>query len=176
MTSCDSSGSSRLPDGPFGNGGSPGSTCHTGGPGEVYTNGDQFIRNIGPPAHITGLSLADDHGVELLGSWIVRVTGNTLYGNWAGRPVARPRQLPGVHWGQRQRAVGAVIPTVSGGTVENIVLAVARAPGKGEAWARGILVKYSSGGQDYSLLTGTRIAIVTRVSQCTALVKRITGA
>ncbi|HET7013091.1 MAG TPA: hypothetical protein VFI65_04225 [Streptosporangiaceae bacterium] len=123
-----------------------------------------------------GLSLADDHGVELLGSWIVRVTGNTLYGNWAGRPVARPRQLPGVHWGQRQHAVGAIIPTVSGSTVENIVLAVARAPGKGQAWARGILVKYTSGGQDYSLLTGTRIAIVTRVSQCTALVKRITGA
>jgi hypothetical protein len=175
-TSCGSSDGGRPPDGPFGHGGSPGATCHAGGPGQVFTNGDQFIRNAGPRARITSLSLADDHGIELLDSWIVPVTGNTLYGNWEGRPIARPRELPGVHWGERQGSVGASIPMASGNSVENIVLAVARAPGMREAWARGILVKYSSGGHDYSLLTATRIAIVARVPQCDALVQRITKA
>jgi len=175
MASCAPS-SSGPTDGPFGNGGTAGASCHSGRVREVFTNGDQFIRNKGPQARITGLSLADDHHIELLGSWIVPITGHTLYGNWQGWPIARPRQLPGVHWDERQPADGASIPTASGLNVQNIVLAVARAPGNREAWARGILVKYRSGDHDYTLLTATRIAIVTQVSECDSLLKRIAPA
>ena len=138
----------------------------------MLTDGDQFFQNSGSPARITSLSLANDHGIQLLRSWIVRITGTTLYGNWRGWPVNRT-QLRGVHWDTRQAAVGASIPLVSGRDGYNIVLAIRLAPGRSEGWARGISVLYSSGGQDYRLLTATAIEIVTRFSLCDSLMKRV---
>ena len=171
MASCTSSGDTRS-DGPFGNGGTPGAHCVVAQPGQMRTDGDQFFQNSGSQARIRSLSLAGDHGIELLRSWIVRITGNTLYGNWAGWPVNRP-QLRGVHWDTRQAAVGASVPPVSGKDGYNIVLAISLAPGRREGWARGISVHYSTGRQDYILLTATRIEIVTKFSLCGSLMKRV---
>src|SRR5215469_5651943 len=170
VAACGQSGS--PPGGPFGNGGTPGSHCVVAQPGQVRTDGDQFFQNSGSQARIRSLSLAGDHGIELLRSWIVRITGNTLYGNWAGWPVNRP-QLRGVHWDTRQAAVGASVTPVSGKDGYNIVLAISLAPGRREGWARGISVHYSTGSQDYILLTATRIEIVTKFSLCGSLMKRV---
>ena len=159
--------------GPFGKGGTAGAHCTIAQrPRQVVTNGDQLIQNSGPRATILGLSLAKDHGIELLRAWIVRITGDTLYGNWLGWPVNRP-QLRGVHWDTRQAAVGASIARTSGPHGYNIVLAIRLAPGRREGWARGITVHYRSGSRDFTLLTATRIAIATSSSQCESLLNRI---
>lgn len=172
VASCGPSGGGTAV-GPFGPGGAPGAHCTAAQrPREVVTDGDQFFQNPGPRARITSLSLANDHGIELLRSWIVRITGHTLYGNWPGWPVNRP-QLRGVHWDTRQAANGASIPPTSGSLDGyNIVLAIRLAPGRREGWARGISVRYNSGGRDYTLLTATRIAIASS-SLCDSLVSRI---
>jgi hypothetical protein len=170
MAACSPAG---PPNGPFGDGGTPGGHCALAQAGQPVTNGDQFFQNSGPRARITGLSLANDHGIKLLRSWIVRISGTTLYGNWLGWPVNRPF-LRGVHWETRRAAVGASIPHVSGQDGYNIVLAIIKAPGRREAWAGGISVQYTSGGNDYTLVTATRIAIATNLSQCNSLLGRIT--
>jgi hypothetical protein len=172
VAACGPSGSGGLPDGPFGHGGTAGAHCVSASPGQVRTDGDQFFQNPGPWARVTSLSLAHDHGLELLSAWIVQITGHTLYGNWPGWPVNRP-QLRGVHWDARQEAVGASIAPTSGLHGYNIVLAIRLAPGRREGWARGITVRYHSGGQDYKLLTATRIEVVTRFSMCQSLMKRV---
>jgi hypothetical protein len=172
VASCGTSGGGTAV-GPFGNGGTPGTHCTAAQwPREVVTDGDQFFQNPGPRARIASLSLANDHGIELLRSWVVRITGHTLYGNWLGWPVNRP-QLRGVHWDTRQAAGGASIPPTSGSLDGyNIVLAIRLAPSRREGWARGISVRYNSGGQDYTLLTATRIAIASSLL-CDSLVNRI---
>ncbi|HYK28350.1 MAG TPA: hypothetical protein VEV61_10320 [Streptosporangiaceae bacterium] len=160
-------------DGPFGNGGTPGAHCTAAqSPHQVVTNGDQFIQNPGPRARITALSLANDHGIELLRAWIVQITGHTLYGNWLGWPVNRP-QLLGVHWETRQAADGASIAPTKHLNGYNIVLAIRLAPSRREGWARGVSVRYTAGGKDYTLLTATRIAIATSPSLCDSLVQQI---
>jgi hypothetical protein len=172
VASCGPSGSSGPPDGPLGNGGTPGGHCSAVQRAhEVVTDGDQFFQNSGPQARITSLSLAGDHGIDLLSSWIVQITGHTLYGNWPGWPVNRP-QLLGVHWDTRQVAVGASIAPASGLDGYNIVLAIRVAEGQREGWARGILVQYSSGDKSYTLLTATTIAIASS-SQCDSLLTRV---
>lgn len=169
---CGSSGGGTAV-GPFGRGGTPGAHCTIAQrPREVVTNGDQLIQNSGPRARILSLSLANDHGIELLRGWIVRITGHSLYGNWLGWPVNRP-QLRGVHWDTRQPAVGASIAPTSGPHGYNIVLAIRMAPGRRDGWARGITVQYRSGGHDFTMLTATRIAIATSSSQCESLLNRI---
>jgi hypothetical protein len=160
-------------DGPFGTGGSPGSTCNAIKPGASFTKGDQIFRNTDGPARITALGLAGDHHLELLGAWIVPVDGHVLYGNWYGRLTA-PRQ-PGVEWSKRQVAARAVIPPQHGprNSGQNIVVVIALAPGHMAGWARGIRISYRSAGQDYILLTQTRIVLVTALSRCQPVLKRL---
>lgn len=113
-----------------------------------------------------GIDLSAQTGYSNTAQLNFKVNGSSVNAQLCGRN-------PAFAWDERQPAKGASIPRATGQNVENIVLAVARAPGQREAWAGGILVKYNSGGQGYTLLTATRIAIVTQVSQCNSLLNRI---
>jgi hypothetical protein len=152
------SGANAINTGPF----SPGPSssdrnalCTPVHPGGVLTLGmDAFPNTGGVPATIERVALTDPHNLQILAAYAVPLTGTNLYGVLDGAPPAR--HLPaGVHWAQRQRAGGAVIPP---GAYTNLVLVLKPAGTKGTA--RSIDMFYRSAGQQYHLQTSTSIEVL----------------
>ncbi len=150
--------------GPFGNGGIYGEECASVPPGKVLSYGFDEFRNSGSgTATIDKVALADSRGIRILAAYVVPITGHELYGVLFGYPPAA--HLPqGVQWAQRQRADGATVPRSRGShDVTNLVLVLR--PTAKTGWARGIDVYYRESGQQYHLLTATRIRLKT-TSKC----------
>ena len=128
-------------------------------PGGVLTLGmDAFPNTGGGPATIERVALTDPHNLQIPAAYAVPLTGTNLYGVLDGFPPAR--HLPaGVHWAQRQRADGAVIPP---GAYTNLVLVLKPAGTKGTA--RSIDMFYRSGGQQYHFQTATSLEVLVAKS------------
>ena len=107
------SGANAINTGPFSPGGANGERNEVCAPvrrGGVLAYGlDAFTNSGGGPATIERVALTDPHNLQVLGAYAVPMTGTYAYGVLDGVPPGR--HLPaGVHWAQRQRADGAVIP------------------------------------------------------------------
>jgi hypothetical protein len=152
------SGANAINTGPF----SPGTTsgdrnevCAPVRPGGVLTYAlDSFTNSGGGPATIERVALTDPHNLQIIAAYAVPLTGTYGYGVLDGAPPAR--HLPaGVHWAQRQRADGTVIPP---GAQTILVLVLKPAGTKGTA--RSIDMFYRSAGQQYHLQTITSIEVL----------------
>jgi hypothetical protein len=154
LTGCSSG--PAVNTGPFGNGGSPGEECIGVPRGMVLSYGFEGFRNSGPAATIEKVDLANSHGLQVLGAYVVPITGTALYGVWFGYPptVHIPR---GVQWSQRQRADGARIPHSQGQDADNLLLVIKPTAKVGSA--RGVDVFYRASGQQYHLRTATRLRV-----------------
>ena len=161
LASCASS--SRPNYGPLGigfsgNGGAVGTECLPVHPGGVVSFGFEPLVNRGTAVTVTKVDLADPRGLRVLQAWIVPITGNDLYGVLDGYPPAA--HIPsGVHWEQRQRADGAIIPHTHGRHVANLVLVLR--PLKKAASAAGVNVYYKESGKSYHLQTHIGIVLMT---------------
>ncbi len=145
-----------MPNGPFGNGGDPGSLCTPVPRGSIVTYALVALENHGTAtARITKVNLTDPrHGLRVLAAYVVQVTGTVLYGVRLGFPQAD--QMPaGEHWQQR---VAAEKAQVYGNKVANLVLVLRPAFTGGSA--RGVDVYYQVGDNQYLLRSATRIRIV----------------
>jgi hypothetical protein len=128
--------------------------------GGVLSYGFEAFTNTGDTATIERVALTDPHGLRMLAAYAVPVTGSTLYGVLDGYPPAHYIP-PGVHWAQRQRADGAIIPH-SGRTQINLVLVLKPTGAKGTAQA--VDVFYQAAGQHYHLQTNTSIEVLVAPS------------
>jgi hypothetical protein len=152
------SGANAINTGPFSPGGANGDrneVCAPVTPGGVLTYAlDAFTNSSGSPVTIERVALTDPHNLQVLAAYAVPMTGTYGYGVRRGAPPAR--HLPaGVHWAQRQRADGAVIPP---GAQINLILVLKPAGTKGTA--RSIDMFYRSAGQQYHLQTNTSIEVL----------------
>jgi hypothetical protein len=152
------SGANAINTGPFSPGGANGErneVCTPVRRGGVLAYGlDAFTNSGGSPATIERVALTDPHNLQVLGAYAVPMTGTYAYGVLDGVPPGR--HLPaGVHWAQRQRADGAVIPP---GAQINLILVLKPAGTKGTA--RSIDMFYRSAGQQYHLQTNTSIEVL----------------
>jgi hypothetical protein len=155
------SGANAINTGPFNGGGSSGdrnalcTLVHRDG---VLSYGLDVFTNSGGPATIERVALTDPHNLQMIAAYAVPLTGNQAYGVLDGAPPER--HLPaGVHWAQRQRAGGAVIPP---GAQINLVLVLKPAGTKGTA--RSVDVFYRSAGQQYHFQTVTSIEVLVAKS------------
>jgi hypothetical protein len=152
------------PDGPFG-ASTPdaGGQCFPTPKGDVGTFADLSFGNSGGPARIAKVTLSKARHLQLVGAWVVPATGTDLWGVFDGYPprgIPGPdgnRGVPGVHWGQRQRADGAVIPHLRGHDQENLVLVLKPIGLDGTAATE--YVWYTSGGSRYVLNLGVRVEL-----------------
>jgi hypothetical protein len=149
-------------NGPFGRSpaASPGSQCFWAPRNEVGTFAGLVFGNSGGPAQIKKVTLVGSHHLQLVAAWAVPITGHALWGVFDGYPPSRTndgRGTPGVQWGRRQRADGAMIPHIPGKGVDNLVL-VLKASGT-EGTARTEDVYYTSGGTEYLLNLGVGIQL-----------------
>jgi hypothetical protein len=147
-------------NGPFGNGGSQ--IARLCGPlklGGVFTAGSiASFTNAGPAAIIDKVSLTNLHGLRILARYAVPITGNEGYGNITGYP---PEDLsPGVHWSQRQPAVGAHIPPSHRHAFVDLVLVVrlVHAPGGTD----GVDVYYHTPAGHYLLRLKTGLTLTAK--------------
>jgi hypothetical protein len=155
------SAANAVNTGPFGGGGGDkNSICAPVRRGGVLSYGIEAFTNTGCTATIERVALTDPHGLRMLAAYAVPVTGNTLYGVLDGNPPARYIP-PGVHWAQRQRPNGAVIPH-SKGTQINLVLVLKPAGAKGTA--RAVDVFYRAAGRHYHLQANTSIEVLVAPS------------
>jgi hypothetical protein len=164
LAGCTSGASSAAVNtGPFGNGGTYGEECIPVPRGGVVSYGfDEFSNSGDATATVNKVALANSRGIRMLAAYVVPITGNELYGVLFGYPPAA--HIPqGVQWPQRQRADGATIPRSRGHDVINLVLVLQ--PTAKAGWSRGIDVYYRESGQQYHLLTATRIRLMTS-SRC----------
>jgi hypothetical protein len=143
-------------DGPFGNGGTPGSLCTPVPRGGVLSYGFEALENhSSTTVRITNVTLADPHeGLTVLEAYVIPVTGHLLYGVRSGYPQA-DQMPPGEDWPERQYAVAAQVPAEK---VANLLLVLMPANSGGAA--RGIDVYYESSGRQYLLRTATRLQVV----------------
>lgn len=152
------SGANAINTGPFSAGGPIGDrneVCAPVSRGGVLTYGlDSFTNSSSGPATIERVALTGPHNLQVLAAYAVPLTGTYGYGVRRGAPPAR--HLPaGVHWAQRQRADGAVIPP---GASTILVLVLKPAGTKGTA--RSVDMFYRSAGQQYHLQTSTSIEVL----------------
>jgi hypothetical protein len=140
------------------NGGGIGTECVPVRPGGVVSYGLEVLINHGTAVTVTKVGLAHSRGLQVVQAWIVPVTGHTLYGVLDGYPPAA--HIPGgVHWDQRQRAVGAIIPHTDGHRVANLLLVLK--PRKKVASAAGVSVAYRESDKSYHLKTHIGIVLMT---------------
>jgi hypothetical protein len=157
LAGCSSGGSGLNTDGPFGNSKVPysGGQCVSVSRGEVVTIGVLDFPDHGGRARIEKIVLADPRDLQLVTAWAVPITGTDLLGVFPGYPPlgvkgkGPPKLAPGVQWGRRQRADGAVISHTPGQDVINLVLVVKASAVTGSA--KDVLVDYQSAGADYQL-------------------------
>ena len=152
------SGANAINTGPFSPGGPSGDrneVCAPVRPGGVLTYAlDSFTNHSRDPATIERVALTDPHNLQVLAGYAVPMTGTYGYGVLDGAP--RALHLPaGVHWAQRQRVDGAVIPP---GAQTILVLVLKPVGTKGTA--RSIDMFYRSAGQQYHLQTITSIEVL----------------
>jgi hypothetical protein len=150
-------GSGLNADGPFGNSNAPysGGQCLSVPRGAVATIAATDFPNHGGPARIEQVTLVGARDLRLVAAWAVPITGTDLLGVFPGYPPlglnrAFPgKPAPGVQWGRRQRADGAVIRHTPGQDVINLVLVVKASAVTGVA--TDVYVDYESGGTHYRL-------------------------
>jgi hypothetical protein len=152
------SGANAINTGPFSPGPSSGdrnALCTPVRPGGVLTYAlDSYTNSSTSPATIERVALTDPHNLQILAAWAVPLTGTYGYGVLDGPPPAR--HLPAdVHWAQRQRASGAVIPPKA-----HTILVLVLKPAGTKGTARSIDMYYRSAGQQYHLQTATSIEVL----------------
>ena len=143
-------------DGPFGNGGTPGSECTVVPRGGVLSYGFEALENHGAAAaRITSVTLAaPHHGLSVLAAYVIPVTGHDLYGVRDGYPQAA-QMPPGEDWPDRQDAAGAQVPAMK---VANLLLVLR--PANSGGTAAGVDVYYEASGRRYLLQTATSLRVV----------------
>lgn len=157
-----------MNDGPLGDGGSSWTLCLPSRPGGALTDAFSSFRNTGGSvAVIDAVKLYEPKRLRLVGAYVVRVTGNDLIGDVAGFP---PSLIPaGVHWTQRQRAVGARIPpyppSLPSNDVVNLVVGIAPT-GRGTGTTQAIDVYYHEGGRSYVERMNTQLVVKVAPARC----------
>jgi hypothetical protein len=150
-------------DGPFGPSATDvGSQCFWTPRNGVGTFGALVFGNSGGQARVDKVTLVGSRHLRIVAAWAVPITGNDLLGVFQGYPPngingsAGPL-APGVQWGHRQRADGAVIPHIRGQDVINLVLVLK--PSGRDGTARTEYVYYHSGSTRYLLNMGVGIQV-----------------
>jgi hypothetical protein len=155
LAGCGSSGWSDA-IGPLGGPEASGSVCMQGLHSQVLTDGYPFVQDASQtPAVIDEVALANPHGLKLITTWAVPLTGHTDYGAEPGYPpgTAYPKgEIPGFQWTERQNADGATVQHTTGAGHGTDLLFVVRLQAK-HASASGVDIWYHVGSQQYHIRT-----------------------
>jgi hypothetical protein len=135
------------------------SQCMVAGqPNRVLTVGAIAFTNTGPASIIDKVSLRNPRRLALLSAYVLPITGHDTFATGQGYPSSA-MDAPGVHWAQRRRASGAVIPHSRPPRDTDLVL-VLKLLGKKSGTSDGVDIYYHTSGQNYHFFQTIRFTVV----------------